>query len=80
MIEDNIKLNEKVKRYKKEAKKELKSINETAISQLNQNHEEKKQMTQKIAELEQVIISLNCQKAKNESEQRGRSASGKHTQ
>jgi hypothetical protein len=51
LLEDNAKLSEKVKRYKKEAKRELKSINDTAISQLNQNHEEKKQMTQKIAEL-----------------------------
>jgi hypothetical protein len=52
LLEDNAKLSEKVKRYKKEARKELRSINDTAISQLNHNHEEKKQMASRIAELE----------------------------
>ena len=34
MEQDNITLIEKVKKYKKEAKRQVKSINETAITQL----------------------------------------------
>jgi hypothetical protein len=47
-LADNTKLTEKVKKYKKEAKKELKSINDTAITQLNKEHEEKKHMAKRI--------------------------------
>ena len=45
---DNTKLTEKVKKYKKEAKKELKNINETAITQLNREHTEKQKMVERI--------------------------------
>jgi hypothetical protein len=50
--QENEKLGEKVRRYKKEAKKSLKSINDTAIDELKRVHEEKEALTRKIIELE----------------------------
>lgn len=45
---ESAKLAEKVRRYRKEAKRELRSINETAISQLHKEHDERKRMAQRI--------------------------------
>jgi hypothetical protein len=63
---ESAKLGEKVRRYRKEAKRELRSINETAISQLHKEHDERKRMAQRIIELEDAILNLSCDKAKEE--------------
>jgi F0F1-type ATP synthase membrane subunit b/b' len=63
---ESAKLGEKVRRYRKEAKRELRSINETAISQLHKEHDERKRMAQRIIELEDAILNLSCDKAKAE--------------
>lgn len=68
LLVDNTKLSQKVKKYKKEAKKELRSINDTAISQLHKQHEEKKQMAKRIIELEEVILDYSCGKVREEKE------------
>lgn len=70
LLVDNTKLSQKVKKYKKEAKKELRSINDTAISQLHKQHEEKKQMAKRIIELEEVILDYSCGKVREEKETR----------
>lgn len=66
LIVDNTKLSEKVRKYKKEAKKELRSINDTALNQLHKLNEEKKQMSKRITELEEVILNYSCDKAREE--------------
>lgn len=45
---DNIKLVDKVRKYKKEIKKEMKNSNDTIIQELLKTNEEKQQMAQKI--------------------------------
>ena len=45
---DNTKLTQKVKKYKKQAKKELKNINQTAINQLNREQEDRQKMAERI--------------------------------
>jgi len=66
LVIDNTKLSEKVRKYKKEAKKELRSINDTAINQLHKEHEEKKVMAKRIIELEEVILNYSCEKARED--------------
>jgi predicted secreted Zn-dependent protease len=73
LVEENARLGEKVRRYKKEARRELRSINDTAVSQLNKTHEENRQMaaqvTQQqaqIAQLQAVIAHYDCQRLKEE--------------
>lgn len=67
-MEENAKLSERVKRYKKEAKKELRSINDSAISQLNKTNEENKQMSAQIAQLQAVIAHYDCERLRQERE------------
>ena len=50
LVEENARLGEKVRRYKKEARRELRSINDTAVSQLNKTHEENRQMATQITQ------------------------------
>ena len=60
---DNIKLLEKVRRYKKEAKKEARITSEVAQLQERENEEKQAQMVAKIEELEATVAHLNAQKA-----------------
>ena len=60
---DNIKLLEKVRRYKKEAKKEARITSEVAQLQERENEEKQAQMAAKIEELEATVAQFNAQKA-----------------
>ena len=62
---DNIKLLEKVKKYKKEAKREARVNSETVNSQVRETEQRNQEMVARIQELEAVVVELNCKRMTN---------------